>query len=78
LADHAFAQNRELDEILDEFIAVKHSNLLLFKGFDACVLQNSGMCFEIEISVLAQGFQMVGHQQHHFKVLEERYFPLLN
>jgi hypothetical protein len=33
--------------------------------------------YNSELPVLAVGFTLVGHQNHHFKILEERYFPLL-
>ncbi len=77
LAAHSFAHKRNIDDILNELLEVKSSNIMLFKSFEVSTIHNIGICFRIEISVLALGFQMVGHQQHHLKVIEEKYYPLL-
>ena len=31
-----------------------------------------------EMSVLAMGFNIIGHQLHHFNIIKERYYPLEN
>jgi hypothetical protein len=50
----------------------------MLKSFSDKVLMRKGICFNVELSVLALGFVLVGHQMHHMKVMEERYFPLLD
>jgi len=40
-------------------------------------LKYNGISWKYETSVLAMGFMMIGHQIHHLKVIEEKYFPLL-
>jgi hypothetical protein len=41
------------------------------------MLLKSGQGFTGEYSVLAIGFLIAGHQRWHWKVIEEKYFPLL-
>jgi hypothetical protein len=50
---------------------------MLFGSFDASVFHESGICFNQQVSVLALGFIIVGHQIHHLKIIEERYMPLI-
>ncbi|WP_407508498.1 hypothetical protein [Elizabethkingia anophelis] len=49
----------------------------MFEGFDDETIQHSGNNYNTEMSVLAMGFTMVGHQIHHFNIIRERYLPLL-
>jgi hypothetical protein len=49
----------------------------MFGSFNNEVLQNKGTNWKYEISVLAMGFTIIGHQIHHLKTVEERYLPLL-
>jgi len=51
---------------------------LLFKHMSDEMLQRVGVAYQIEINPLALGFQIIGHQMHHFNVIRERYLPLLN
>lgn len=67
------ANTRSIQELLTEFSAVRHSNLLLFKSFSEDQLARMGIASENEISVRALGFLMIGHQKHHQKVFAERY-----
>src|SRR5262249_38538943 len=41
-------------------------------------VQNTGINWKYEISDLAKGFTVIGHQIHHLKIIEEKYYPLLN
>lgn len=75
---NANANDRSLDELRDEFIFLRKASCNLIKSFNAEVLMRKGVCFNIEISVLGLGFVLVGHQMHHMKVMEERYFPLVD
>ncbi len=76
--DRAFAGKRSLEELIQELLLVRESSRVLFESFDAPVLQNTGICFKINMSVLALGFVIVGHQTHHLNVIKERYFPLVS
>lgn len=64
---------RSIQELLTEFSAVRHSNLLLFKSFSKEQLTRIGIASEHEVSVRALGFLIIGHQKHHQKVFQELY-----
>lgn len=78
LAANMNAEKRLLDELIDELKRVRASTKSMFDSFDDRVLQNLGTNWKYEISVLAMGFNIIGHQIHHLKVIEEKYYPLLN
>jgi uncharacterized damage-inducible protein DinB len=67
------ANSRSIQELLTEFSAVRHSNLLLFKSFSDEQLTRMGIASNHPISVRALGFLMIGHQKHHQRVFQERY-----
>jgi hypothetical protein len=75
---NSLANKRQLEDVINEFILCRKATILLFESFDPSVLQYSGICFNIEITVTALGFQIIGHQIHHLNVIKERYFPLIN
>ena len=76
-AQYASANRRPLPEILAELRSVRESSLLLFQSFDEPALRRTGTMFHAELPVLAIGFTIIGHQEHHFRILEERYFSML-
>ena len=67
------ANNRGLQELLTEFSAVRHSNLLLFKSFSEEQLARMGIASNHPISVRAIGFIIIGHLKHHQRIFKERY-----
>jgi uncharacterized damage-inducible protein DinB len=67
------ANGRSIQELLTEFSAVRHSNLLLFKSFSEEQLTRIGIASNHPVSVRALGFLMIGHQKHHQRVFQERY-----
>lgn len=73
----AEANSSNLDDLLEEFVQVRKSNIYLFKSFTDEMQQQKGVCFKREISVLGLGFVLAGHPIHHVNVIRERYFPLL-
>lgn len=73
LAQYSDADSRSIDQILDEFILQRKSNIMMFSAMSKEALCRKGIAFNIEITPLALAFQMMGHQRHHLKVLEERY-----
>lgn len=64
---------RSIQELLTEFSAVRHANLLLFKSFSKEQLTRMGIASEHGISVRALGFLIIGHLKHHQRVFQERY-----
>jgi hypothetical protein len=75
-ATQAAANSRELAGLLDEFRAVRQSTLFLFRSFDDAMLQKTGMSGDVQLSVLALGFTIAGHQIHHLQILRDKYVPL--
>lgn len=67
------ANDRNIQDLLAEFSAVRHSNLFLFKSFSEEQLKRIGTASNASISVRAIGFIIIGHQKHHQKVFQERY-----
>jgi uncharacterized damage-inducible protein DinB len=71
--DNTNGNSRSIQELLTEFSAVRHSNLLLFKSFATEQLTRMGIASNHPVSVRALGFLIIGHQKHHQKVFQERY-----
>jgi len=67
------ANDRSLESLLTEFQFVRNSTLCLFKNFSGEQLAYMGTASNHSISVRAIGFVVSGHQNHHLKVIAERY-----
>jgi hypothetical protein len=67
------ANNQSIEQLLEEFNAVRNSSVALFRSFtpEMCLL--TGIANGREISVRAIGFIMVGHTIHHQQIINERY-----
>jgi len=72
-AENTNGNVRSIQELLTEFSAVRHSNLLLFKSFSPAQLTRMGISSNHPVSVRALGFLTIGHQKHHQRVFQERY-----
>ena len=72
-ADNSKADKRNWDDLLDEFKTVRRSTEIMFGSFDNEQLETSGMANNNSVYVLAIGFIIVGHVNHHLKVIKERY-----
>ncbi len=73
-AANVSTKKRSLKSIIAEYKLVHKSTIALFKSFDKKALKRSGIMFNSEMSVLAIGFMLIGHQKHHLSVIKERYF----
>jgi hypothetical protein len=74
---NANALRRTVDEMIEEMKVARASTVSLFNSFDDEILLRKAINWKNEISVLAMGFTIIGHQTHHLKIIEERYLPLL-
>lgn len=71
--DNTNANSRSIDDLLNELKIVRTATLILFKSFSEEQLNRLGFASNHSISVRAIGFVIIGHQQHHFKIIKERY-----
>lgn len=76
-ATHAQGNLRSLSDLKTEILALRTSTLYLFDSFSDDMLLRTGSTNGRPNSTLALGFIVAGHQRHHFRILEERYWPLL-
>ena len=72
-APEANAAGRSLKKISDELTHLRASTVDMYEGFTEEMLHRRGTANNNEISVLALGFVIAGHEAHHRKVLTERY-----
>ncbi len=78
LAANARAEARLLEDLIAELKSVRLATKSLFSGFDNETLMTTGINWKYEVSILAMGFNIIGHQIAHFKVIEENYYPLID
>jgi hypothetical protein len=64
---------RKWKGLVNEFLVVRWSTEYLFGSFDEEQLEASGTCSGKSNYVLAIGFIIIGHANHHIKVAKERY-----
>ncbi|MEC5142075.1 DinB family protein [Chitinophaga sp. 212800010-3] len=72
-AANAPVEHRQIKEILDELKALRMATIAQYNSFTPAILLTTGMSWKTEMSVLAMGFTIVGHQIHHLNILQERY-----
>ncbi len=69
----ADGNQRSIKDLLTELAIVRQATLALFKNFDDKTLKRSGIASNNRMSVRAAGFIIIGHQNHHQRIFEERY-----
>lgn len=73
-APQANAGGRGLQHIADEMRHLRVSTIDMFTGFTEEMMMRRGVANANEMSVIALGFIIAGHETHHRKILLERYF----
>jgi hypothetical protein len=74
---NAHAGARKLADIVEEFAHVRRASIALFRSLDAEAWMRRGVASNREVSVRALAYIAAGHELHHRRVLEERYFPAI-
>ena len=69
----AFANSRSLESLLEEYENVRKATISFFESLNEEQLLFIGTASNTAISVRAIGFIITGHQNHHLKVISERY-----
>lgn len=72
-AANSRASDRNWNDLAEEFTIVRKSSEILFKSFDKEQLESAGLANNNPMYVLALGFIIAGHCQHHLNVTKERY-----
>jgi len=67
------ANKRSLDELINEFKAIRSSTVALFNSFSDKMLMAKGTASNSPVSVRAIGFIIMGHEIHHCQIIKERY-----
>jgi uncharacterized damage-inducible protein DinB len=63
-----------LAEIIEDYIAVRRATLTLLRSLDEEAWARTGVANKHEISVRALAYIIAGHELHHRRILEEKYF----
>jgi uncharacterized damage-inducible protein DinB len=67
------ANSRTMEDILNEYNAIRSSTVALFDTFSNKMLMALGTASNSSVSVRAIGFIIMGHEIHHCEVIKERY-----
>jgi len=65
---------RPLADLIDDYIAVRRSTLTLLRSIDEAAWLRCGIANKNEVSVRALAYIIAGHELHHRRILEEKYF----
>lgn len=63
-----------LEEIVEDYIAVRRATLTLLRNLDEAAWMRRGVANKNEVTVRALAYMMAGHELHHWRILEEKYF----
>lgn len=69
----AFANSRSIESLLEEYENVRKATISFFESLNEDQLLFLGTSSDNSISVRAIGYIITGHQNHHLKVISERY-----
>jgi uncharacterized damage-inducible protein DinB len=70
-----FAQ-RPVADLVEEFSAVRRATLSLLRTLDEAAWMRRGVANKNDVSVRALAYIIAGHELHHRKILEEKYFAV--
>ena len=63
-----------LAEVIEDYIAVRRATLTLLRNLDEQAWTRRGIANNNEVSVRALAYIIAGHELHHRRILEEKYF----
>ncbi len=63
-----------LAEIIEDYIAVRRATLTLLRNLDEGAWGRRGVASKNEVTVRALAYMIAGHELHHRRILEEKYF----
>jgi uncharacterized damage-inducible protein DinB len=63
-----------LAEIVEDYIAVRRATLTLFRNLEEAAWTRRGTASNNSVTVRALAYMIAGHEVHHRRILEEKYF----
>lgn len=75
-AANVSTKHQTVNRLVEELEIVREATQRLFESFDDEALQRSTVINGNQMSALAYGFAILGHQKYHLKLIEEKYLPL--
>jgi len=63
-----------LSDLIEEYIAVRRATLSLLRSLDEAAWTRRGVANKNEVTVRALAYIIAGHELHHRRILEEKYF----
>lgn len=72
-AVQAGADDRDIDSLLAEYQSVRNATISLFESFDSNALIEVGQVEAGDLSVRAIAFIIVGHENHHLRMIKQKY-----
>lgn len=64
---------RAVEDLAEEYRAVRRATILLFRGLSEEALSRRGTANEAELSARAAAYIIAGHERHHLRIIRERY-----
>lgn len=65
-----------LGDLIEEYIAVRRATLSLLRNLDEAAWSRRGVANKNEVTVRALAYIIAGHELHHRRILEEKYFKV--
>ena len=75
-ARYSDANDRDIDQIMIEYEAVRNATIALFDGFSDTALTRMGVADGNRATVRALGYHIAGHELHHVHLLKAKYLNL--
>ncbi len=69
--------SRKLADLVEEYADVRQASLDLFRSLEEEAWGRRGVASDNSVTVLALAYLIAGHELHHRKILDERYFPAI-
>jgi hypothetical protein len=64
-----------LASLVDEFALVRKATVALFRALDDAAWTRRGVASNNEVTVRALAYMIAGHELHHRRIFQEKYFP---
>ena len=67
------ANDRDIEDILEEYSAVRKATITLFNGLSDLALLRKGTADNNQATVRALGYHIAGHELHHINIIKNKY-----